>query len=161
MGYGLWARLDQTRPFRTIWVELSRTIGPDKFASGRSNRASSASCGNTTARRPACQICLGVEDRQPLQPSTSHQRWVVRNRRPGLVFLFFVRHPNEEIQDDRRSTAAHNLPGQAVGKAVPHMQDRIFPNHRPRRICLRQICRGEFGVLRKHRPKHPRCVESA
>ncbi|TWT22826.1 hypothetical protein FRX94_10455 [Corynebacterium canis] len=26
-----------------------------------------------------------------------------------LVFLFFVGHPNEEIQDDRRSTAAHNL----------------------------------------------------
>ena len=104
MGYRLWARLDQTRPFRTIWVELSRTIGSATsaatFASGTSNTAVVRSCGNTIEKRPACQICLGVEDRQPLQPSTSHQRWVVRNRRPGLVFLFFIWGFNEEIQDE-------------------------------------------------------------
>ena len=40
-----------------------------------------------------------------------------------IVFLFFVDHPNEENPDDRRSTAAHNLSGQAVGKAVKHGQD--------------------------------------
>ncbi|WJY74159.1 hypothetical protein CCANI_01485 [Corynebacterium canis] len=39
-----------------------------------------------------------------------------------IVFLFFVNHPNEEIQDDRRSTAAHNLSGQAAGKAAKHLQ---------------------------------------
>ncbi|WP_345366522.1 hypothetical protein, partial [Corynebacterium canis] len=34
-----------------------------------------------------------------------------RPKTPQLVFPFFVEVPNEEIPDDRRSTAAHNLSG--------------------------------------------------
>ena len=65
-------------------------------------------------------------------------RWVARNRRPGLVLLFFIQgsheeipdesgpktpqlilpffveRPNEEIPDHRRSTAAHNLSTEAT-----------------------------------------------
>ncbi|TWT17518.1 hypothetical protein FRX94_12410 [Corynebacterium canis] len=36
-----------------------------------------------------------------------------------IVFLFFVEVSNEENPDDRRSTAAHNLSGQAIGKQGP------------------------------------------
>ncbi|WJY74889.1 hypothetical protein CCANI_05210 [Corynebacterium canis] len=43
---------------QTMRVEFSRTIGPATSASGRSDTASSASCGNTTNRRLACRICL-------------------------------------------------------------------------------------------------------
>ena len=39
-------------------LNVSLTIGRSTSASGRSDSASSASCGKTTARRPACQICL-------------------------------------------------------------------------------------------------------
>ncbi|GAA4783400.1 hypothetical protein GCM10025785_02030 [Corynebacterium canis] len=42
---------------------------------------------------------------------------------PQLVFPFFVERSKEEIPDDRRSTAAHNLSGQVAGKAVKHRQD--------------------------------------
>ncbi|TWT25619.1 hypothetical protein FRX94_06550 [Corynebacterium canis] len=45
-----------------------------------------------------------------------------RPKTPQLVLPFFVEVPNEEIPDDRRSTAAHNLSGQAAGKAAKHLQ---------------------------------------
>ncbi|WP_345365856.1 hypothetical protein, partial [Corynebacterium canis] len=51
---------------QTIRVELSRTIGPTTSASGRSDRAGSASCGNTAARRSACRICLSAENHWPI-----------------------------------------------------------------------------------------------
>ncbi|WJY76218.1 hypothetical protein CCANI_12060 [Corynebacterium canis] len=68
---------------RAIEFELSRTIGPTGSASGRSNSSNSASCGNTTAQRPTCQICLSAKLGSHFNPTKSPRRWVVRNRRPG------------------------------------------------------------------------------
>ena len=56
------------RPQSTYNIKPLPTIGPATFASGTSNRASSASCGNTTAQRLGCQICLSGATGQPKQP---------------------------------------------------------------------------------------------
>ena len=59
---------------RAIEFELSRTIGPATSASGRSDMANSASCGNTVPSTPACRICLNAELGSHFNPSTSHRR---------------------------------------------------------------------------------------
>ena len=96
----------------------------------------------------SCQICLSAQNHWPIPAPNQLTTAKVADRLHataglGLVFLFFIRgpyeeipdefrpktllgvflffidHPNEEIPDDRRSTAAHNLSAGGGRRSFP------------------------------------------